>query len=68
MNKMNSDNEKIKANIYEVGQLMRLNKKDMKHILNSISSRYEQPAIAAGPRPPEYLSSLYGTISTKDFQ
>ena len=54
-------NEKI----YEIGRTIGLNKKEISSILNDTPIRNEQFYFNGGPI--DYLSSLYGTISTKDF-
>ncbi len=63
---MNSSNKKINAKLYEHGQMMGLNKKDINNILDNIIPKNEQLSFVAGPTP--YLSSFYGTISIKDIQ
>jgi hypothetical protein len=63
---MNSSNKKINRKIYDVGQKIGLNKKDINNMLNNTQSINEQTSLAAGP--PAYPCTLYGTISIKDLQ
>jgi plasmid maintenance system antidote protein VapI len=63
---MNSGNKKINADIYRLGQIMGLNKKDMNNILNNAHQPTEEYQISLGPKP--YYATFYGTISINDFK
>jgi hypothetical protein len=61
---MKSGNKK-NTKLYDVGKKIELNKKDMYNILNNIPLMNKHISITIGPR--NYMSSLYGTVSTSDF-
>lgn len=65
-----SSNYRVKnAKIFEIGQKIGLNKKEIENILTNTSSTIELTSqlLGSGPNEP-YWASMYGSISTKDFQ
>ncbi|UCH72491.1 MAG: hypothetical protein JSW62_02790 [Thermoplasmatales archaeon] len=55
--------------IYKVGQKVGLNKKEIENILknNSPANQLTSQSLEFGPDPP-YWASLYGSISTRNFE
>ena len=60
------NNNKI-IRIYELGNMIELNIKDINSVLNDRLLIDEQLSLTAGP-PPYNGGGFYGTISIKDFQ
>ena len=56
---------KNKKEKYKIGQMVGLNKKEIKEVLRNITSRKEQPSFSVGS--PCYPGSRYGTVSINDF-
>jgi hypothetical protein len=54
-----------KNELYKIGQMVGLNKKEIDKVLKNITNRKEQPSFSVGS--PCYHSTRYGTISINDF-
>lgn len=64
--KMKGRKNAIVSNLYELGNMVKLNKGDIDSILENVSSRNEQISISLGP--PQYPGGgFYGSISIYDF-
>jgi len=64
--KMKSEDKKVNIKLYDIGEKIGLNKKEMNNLLNDHPQRIEQSSLLLGPKP--YWATFYGTISIKDFQ
>ena len=56
-----------KLAIYNLGNQLGLNNKEIRRILNYNYKAKQQTVITIGPWPPSYPGTHYGTISFKDF-
>ena len=56
----------IVPNLYDIGDLVKLNKEDIDNILNKVLSKDKQISLSLGP--PEYSGGgFYGSVSIYDF-
>ena len=56
-----------KLAIYNLGNKLRLNNKEIRRLLNNNNKAKQQSVLTIGPWPPSYPGTHYGTISIKDF-